>query len=114
MTSTQLALDAIRLGYRVGVRVTLDVLNAQLAVLQTQRELAQSRYNVLLGTLRLRQAAGTLAPADLQAVSALLTREVVPPAGQSAPSPTMPAPAPAVTPAPALPPTPAPAPTTPR
>ena len=121
--STQLALDAIRLGYRVGVRVTLDVLNAQLAVLQTQRELAQSRYNVLLGTLRLRQAAGTLAPADLQAVSALLTREVVPPAGQSAPSPTMPAPAvtpttpaptPLPAPAPTVPATPAPAPATPR
>ncbi|WP_119353988.1 TolC family outer membrane protein [Azohydromonas sediminis] len=70
--SSKLALEATQTGYRVGVRVNLDVLNAQSQLFATQRDLAAARYNVLLGTLRLRQAAGTLSAADLQAVSRLL------------------------------------------
>ena len=63
--SSQSALDANRLGYQVGVRINIDVLNAQSQLFQTKRDLAQARYNVLLGHLRLRQANGTLAPEDL-------------------------------------------------
>jgi outer membrane protein len=73
-SSSQLALEATQLGYRVGVRVNLDVLNAQTQLFQTRRDLARARYDVLLGTLRLRQAAGQLAPADLAAVDAVLAR----------------------------------------
>jgi outer membrane protein len=72
--SSKLALEATQLGYRVGVRVNLDVLNAQTQLFQTQRDLAAARYAVLLGNLRLRQAAGLLTPAELQAISALLAR----------------------------------------
>lgn len=72
--SSQSALDANRLGYDVGVRINIDVLNAQSQLYQTKRDLAQARYNVLLGTLRLRQAAGTLTQADLQPIEALLAR----------------------------------------
>ena len=43
------------------MRVNIDVLNAQTQLFQTQRDLAQARYDVLLGHLRLRQAnRGTL------------------------------------------------------
>ncbi|CDS54000.1 Type I secretion outer membrane protein, TolC precursor [Polaromonas sp. CG9_12] len=72
--SSQSALDANRLGYQVGVRINIDVLNAQSQLFQTKRDLAQARYNVLLGGLRLRQASGTLTPGDLQQVNGLLTR----------------------------------------
>jgi outer membrane protein len=72
--SSKLLLEATQLGYRVGVRVNLDVLNAQSQLAATQRDLALARYNVLVGNLRLRQAAGSLAPADVQAVSTLLAR----------------------------------------
>jgi len=72
--SSQSALDANRLGYQVGVRINIDVLNAQSQLFQTRRDLAQARYNVLLGSLKLRQAAGTLTADDLQAVDALLTK----------------------------------------
>ncbi len=72
--SSKLLLEATQLGYRVGVRVNLDVLNAQSQLAATQRDLALARYNVLVGNLRLRQAAGALAPADVQTVSTLLTR----------------------------------------
>lgn len=72
--SSRLALEATQTGYRVGVRVNLDVLNAQTQLFQTQRDLAIARHNVLLGNLRLRQASGQLTPADLSALDALLTR----------------------------------------
>ncbi|MBQ1767390.1 MAG: TolC family outer membrane protein [Aquincola sp.] len=71
--SSRLALEATQLGYRVGVRVNLDVLNAQTQLFTTQRDLAFARYNVLLGTLRLKQAAGQLRGDDLLAINALLT-----------------------------------------
>ncbi|MEJ7931932.1 TolC family outer membrane protein [Ramlibacter sp. AN1015] len=64
--SSQSALDANRLGYQVGVRINIDVLNAQSQLFQTKRDLAVARYNVLLGKLRLRQASGTLTPDDLR------------------------------------------------
>ena len=72
--SSQSALDANQLGYQVGVRINIDVLNAQSQLFQTKRDLAQARYNVLLGGLRLRQASGTLGPDDLAAVNALMAR----------------------------------------
>ncbi|WP_027996321.1 TolC family outer membrane protein [Simplicispira psychrophila] len=72
--SSQSALDANKLGYQVGVRINIDVLNAQSQLYQTKRDLAQARYNVLLGTLKLRQAAGTLSEADVQAIDALLAK----------------------------------------
>lgn len=72
--SSQSALDANRLGYQVGVRINIDVLNSQSQLFQTKRDLAQARYNVLLGSLRLRQANGTLSPADLQQINSLLVR----------------------------------------
>jgi outer membrane protein len=72
--SSQSALDANRLGYQVGVRINIDVLNSQSQLFQTKRDLAQARYNVLLGHLRLRQANGTLTPEDLSRLNSLLAR----------------------------------------
>jgi outer membrane protein len=72
--SSQSALDANKLGYQVGVRINIDVLNAQSQLFQTKRDLAQARYNVLIGGLRLRQASGTLTPGDLQEINGLLAR----------------------------------------
>lgn len=73
-SSSQLALEATQLGYRVGVRVNLDVLNAQTQLFQTRRDLAKARYDVIVGGLRLRQAAGVLQPEDVGAVNALVAR----------------------------------------
>ncbi len=72
--SSQSALDANKLGYQVGVRINIDVLNAQSQLFDTKAKLAQARYNVLLGGLKLRQANGTLKPDDLQGVNALLAQ----------------------------------------
>ena len=72
--SSKLALEATQLGYKVGVRVNLDVLNSQAQLFTTQRDLAKARYDVLVGSLRLRQASGQLAATDLQAINALLAK----------------------------------------
>ena len=72
--SSKLALEATQLGYRVGVRVNLDVLNAQTQLFTTQRDLSQARYNVLLGTLRLRQASGQLLASDVDRVNRFLAQ----------------------------------------
>jgi outer membrane protein len=72
--STKLALEATQLGYKVGVRVNLDVLNAQTQLFTTQRDLAKARYDVVVNSLRLRQASGQLRPEDLSAVNSLLAR----------------------------------------
>lgn len=72
--SSQSALDANKLGYQVGVRINIDVLNAQSQLYQTKRDLAKARYDVLVGSLKLRQASGTLVADDLNAVNALLNR----------------------------------------
>jgi outer membrane protein len=70
--SSQSALDANKLGYQVGVRINIDVLNSQSQLFQTKRDLAKARYDVLLGQLKLRQATGTLTESDLAAINALL------------------------------------------
>jgi len=70
--SSQLALEATQVGYRVGIRVNVDVLNAQSQLYQTRRDLARARYDVLLATLRLRQASGQLTAADVLAIDRLL------------------------------------------
>ncbi|MBP7451762.1 MAG: TolC family outer membrane protein [Ottowia sp.] len=70
--SSLTALEANRLGYQVGVRINIDVLNAQSQLYQTRRDLARARYDVLVGLLRLKQASGTLSADDLLPIEQLL------------------------------------------
>lgn len=72
--SSQVALDATQLGYKVGVRVNLDVLNAQTQLYSTRRDLAKARYDVLINGLKLKQSAGQLTPADVTSVNSLLAK----------------------------------------
>ena len=72
--STQSALDANKLGYQVGVRINIDVLNSQSQLYDTKAKLAKARYDVLVGGLKLRQAAGTLKADDLQPINAQLAK----------------------------------------
>ncbi|WP_299509762.1 TolC family protein, partial [uncultured Limnohabitans sp.] len=72
--SSQSALDANKLGYQVGVRINIDVLNSQSQLFQTKRDLAKARHDVLLGQLKLRQAAGVLKGSDVQGIDALLQK----------------------------------------
>ena len=72
--SSQSALDANKLGYQVGVRINIDVLNAQSQLFDTKAKLAKARYDVLLGGLKLKQASGVLKTDDLKSVNDLLQK----------------------------------------
>jgi outer membrane protein len=73
-SSSKLALEATQLGFKVGVRVNIDVLNAQAQLYTTQAQLAKARYDLIMAGLRLRQASGRLTPDDVAAVNGLLVR----------------------------------------
>ncbi|MBL8485462.1 MAG: TolC family outer membrane protein [Rhodocyclaceae bacterium] len=72
LLSSQSSLDANKLGYEVGVRINIDVLNAQQQLYVTRRDLAKARYDTLMAQLKLKAAAGGLGEDDLAAVNALL------------------------------------------
>jgi outer membrane protein len=67
-------LNSTRLGYQVGVRINLEVLNAQQQLANTKKDLAKARYDTLLASLRLKSAAGQLSEEDAKAVNAYLTK----------------------------------------
>lgn len=73
VASSQSSLEANMLGYEVGVRINLDVLNAQSQLFQSQKDLAHARYQLLLGLLQLRQAAGNLRMQDVHTINAVLS-----------------------------------------
>ncbi|MDR0716321.1 MAG: TolC family outer membrane protein [Azoarcus sp.] len=70
--SSASALEANRMGYEVGVRINIDVLNAQSQLADTVQRLSRSRYDTLLARLRLEAAVGSLDEDDVRAISALL------------------------------------------
>ncbi|WP_028694991.1 TolC family outer membrane protein [Pseudomonas cremoricolorata] len=64
--SSQSALQATEIGYQVGTRNIVDVLDAERQLYNSVRDYNNSRYDYILDNLRLKQAAGTLSPQDLQ------------------------------------------------
>jgi outer membrane protein len=72
-TSSLSSLDSNKTGYDAGVRVNIDVLNAQQQLFASQRDLAHARYDALMSGLKLKAAAGTLQEEDLSKINALLT-----------------------------------------
>ena len=72
--SAKTQVDSTRLGYQVGVRINLDVLNANTQLFNTQRDLKKARYDFLVNGLKLKAAAGALVDDDVAVVNALLQR----------------------------------------
>ncbi len=65
LASSQSQLDSTNLGYEVGVRTSVDVLNAQQQLYSAKRDLLQARYTYLLSIIQLKAAAGVLQEQDL-------------------------------------------------
>jgi len=72
LVSSETALASNKLGYEVGVRINIDVLNSQQQVFQTQRDLSRARYDTILNGLKLKAAAGVLTDADVEDINRLL------------------------------------------
>ncbi len=69
LASNQTALQATEAGFEAGTRTIVDVLNVQQELFRARRDHAAARYDYLLATLRLKQAAGTLGEEDLRQVN---------------------------------------------
>lgn len=72
LISSQSSLESNRLGFDVGVRINIDVLNAENQVLLTRRDLARAVVDTLMSQFRLKAAVGTLSEDDVLAANALL------------------------------------------
>ncbi len=82
--SSQSALDATEAGYDVGTRNIVDVLNAQNLVYSAQRDYANSRYDFIVNSLRLKENAGTLSPDDVARLDSFLVAPPAPTATEAA------------------------------
>jgi len=65
LSSSQSQLDSTKLGYEVGVRTSVDVLNAQQQLFSAKRDLLQARYGYLANIIRLKATTGVVAEVDL-------------------------------------------------
>ena len=74
LKSSLSALESNKLGYEVGVRISIDVLNAEQQVFLTRRDLIKARFDALLAQLKLKAAVGALEEADLEEVNRLFER----------------------------------------
>ncbi|MNY28310.1 Outer membrane protein TolC precursor [compost metagenome] len=72
IVSNQSALEATELGYEVGTRNIVDVLDAQRQLYDSVRNYNNARYDYIIDHLRLKQASGTLSPEDLQDLARFL------------------------------------------
>jgi outer membrane protein len=72
LASSKLAVESNKVGYDVGVRINIDVLNAEGQLFDTRQKLAKARFDTLTAQLKLKQAAGNLTEDDLAAINALL------------------------------------------
>ena len=72
LVSSQSALESNKLGYEVGVRINIDVLNAENQVYVTRRDLAKATLDTLMAQLRLKASTGSLGEDDVAQINALL------------------------------------------
>ncbi len=72
LVSSETSLQSNRVGYEVGVRINLDVLNAVQQVFSTKRDLAKARYDTIINGFKLKQAAGNLTEQDVERANSLL------------------------------------------
>ncbi len=76
VASTQLQLESTRLGQEVGVRTSVDVLDAEQQLAIARRNLSQAIYGTIVNQLRLKAAVGRLSETDIADVNTLLKEDV--------------------------------------
>jgi len=68
--SSKLLMTATEQSIKGGVRINLDLLNAQQQLFTNQRDLAQARYAYLVALLRMRSLTGSVTVQDVREVAA--------------------------------------------
>jgi len=75
LKSAQSQLDSTKLGFEVGVRTNVDLLNAEQLLFSAKRDLLQARYNYLVNIIRLKTATGMVAELDLMDINQTLVTQ---------------------------------------
>ncbi|KQR89903.1 channel protein TolC [Burkholderia sp. Leaf177] len=71
--SARTSLESNLLGYQVGVRINIDVLNAQDQLFSARRDLAKARYDTLINSLKLKASTASLTDSDVLSLNSLLS-----------------------------------------
>jgi outer membrane protein len=74
LASSELALQSNKTAYEVGIRINVDVLNAQQQFNATQRDLSKAKYASLINMLELQAVAGQLNAETVQQINQLLVQ----------------------------------------
>jgi outer membrane protein len=72
--SSAIAVEGNKQGYKYGIHINIDILNAQRQLYSAQRDLIKARYDTLIQGLKLKAAVGTLSEADLISINQLLIK----------------------------------------
>lgn len=75
VASATLLVEATKQSIKGGMRINLDLLNAEQALVNAKKDLAQARYGYLMSFLKLKTVAGVVNATDLQTVAGLFTSE---------------------------------------
>jgi outer membrane protein len=70
--SSKSAVNGNQIGYKLGIHMNIDVLNAEQQLYTAQRDLLKARYDTLFQGFKLRAAAGVLTESDVLEVNGLL------------------------------------------
>ena len=74
VVSSETALLATEAGFEVGTRTAVDVVASQRTTSKARRDYSNAKYEYILNTLKLKRAAGTLSPDDLNLINAWLIK----------------------------------------
>ncbi len=69
LVSSQSQLDSTTVGYDVGSRTSVDLLNAQQQLFSAKRDLLQARYAYLVNIIKLKAASGIIVESDLEDIN---------------------------------------------
>jgi outer membrane protein len=72
VVSATSALEATQVGYKVGTRNVVDLLQAEKNLYSAEKNLANAKYDYILSNLKLSLASGTITPADIVKINNLL------------------------------------------
>ena len=74
VVSSETALLATEAGFEVGTRTAVDVVASQRTTSKARRDYSNAKYEYILNTLKLKRAAGTLSPDDLNLINTWLIK----------------------------------------
>ncbi|OQY54658.1 MAG: type I secretion protein TolC [Candidatus Parabeggiatoa sp. nov. 2] len=77
LRSTETASKAVQTGFELGTRTSVDVVNAERDLLRARRNYSSARYDYLLNTLRLKQAAGLISVEDITGINNWLSQHTI-------------------------------------